>query len=187
MRSFDVFFDLRPYKQLSKQWWGWRFETPSCPLWHHCNETRTSLSYTLNIMSAEVLVTQGARTSAARYWPNSQIPQYTCSISHNAPFRTEMCTFLFWMVHCGIWNRCIVGFVRLVSCPEICQSQKGFCYIWQHVMQTYVCGQKYLVWVLIYRRKCHEGKRENFIAYACDFDSLNWLLTDWVLWCHILT
>ena len=32
-------------------------------------------------------------------WPNSQIPQCTCSISHNAPFRTEMCTFLFWMVY----------------------------------------------------------------------------------------
>ena len=21
----------------SKQWWGWWFETPSCPLWRHCN------------------------------------------------------------------------------------------------------------------------------------------------------
>ena len=40
-------------------------------------------------------------------WPNSQIPEGTCSISHNASFRTEMCTFLFWMEHCGIWNRCI--------------------------------------------------------------------------------
>ena len=38
--------------------------------------------------------------------PISQIPQCTCSLSHNAPLRTEMCTFLFWMVHCGIWNRC---------------------------------------------------------------------------------
>ena len=47
-------------------------------------------------------------------WPNSQIPQCTCSISHIAPFRTEMCTFLFWMMQYGIWNRCIVGFVRLV-------------------------------------------------------------------------
>ena len=27
-RSFDVFFDLRPNKRLSKQWWGWSFETP---------------------------------------------------------------------------------------------------------------------------------------------------------------
>ena len=25
-----------------------------------------------------------------------------------------MCTFLFWMGHCGIWNRCILGFVKLV-------------------------------------------------------------------------
>ena len=23
--------------RLSKQWWGWWFETPSCPLWRHCN------------------------------------------------------------------------------------------------------------------------------------------------------
>ena len=28
-RSFDVFFDLRLNKRLSKQWWSWRFETPS--------------------------------------------------------------------------------------------------------------------------------------------------------------
>ena len=34
-RSFDVFFDLRPNKRLSKQWWGWWFETPSRPLWRH--------------------------------------------------------------------------------------------------------------------------------------------------------
>ena len=47
-------------------------------------------------------------------WPNSQISECTCSISHNAPFRTEMCKFLFWMEHCGIWNRCVLGFVKLV-------------------------------------------------------------------------
>ena len=37
-RSFDVYFDLRPNKRLSKQWWGWWFETQSCSLWRHCNE-----------------------------------------------------------------------------------------------------------------------------------------------------
>ena len=35
--SFDVFFDLHPNKRLSKQWWGWWFETPSFPLWRHRN------------------------------------------------------------------------------------------------------------------------------------------------------
>ena len=49
-------------------------------------------------------------------WPNSQIPECICSIPHNAPFRTEMYTFLFWMEYCGIWNRCILGFVKLAYC-----------------------------------------------------------------------
>ena len=36
-RSFDVFFDLCLNKRLSKQSWGWWFETQSCPLWRHRN------------------------------------------------------------------------------------------------------------------------------------------------------
>ena len=32
------FFDLRLNKRLSKQSWGWWFETLSCPLWRHRNE-----------------------------------------------------------------------------------------------------------------------------------------------------
>ena len=56
-------------------------------------------------------------------WSNSQIPECTCSISHNAPFRT----FLFIMEHCGIWNRCILRFVKLVYWPgfkgqEACEA-----------------------------------------------------------------
>ena len=31
------FFDLLLNKRLSKQSWGWWFETPSCPLWRHCD------------------------------------------------------------------------------------------------------------------------------------------------------
>ena len=37
MRNVGVLFDLCPNKGLSKQSWGWWFETPSCPLWRHCN------------------------------------------------------------------------------------------------------------------------------------------------------
>ena len=36
-RSFDVFFDLRLNKRLSKQSWVWWFETLSRPLWRPCN------------------------------------------------------------------------------------------------------------------------------------------------------
>ena len=36
-RSFDVFFNLCLDKRLSKQSWGWWFETPSRSLSRHCN------------------------------------------------------------------------------------------------------------------------------------------------------
>ena len=36
-RSFDVFFDPRLNQRLSKQSWGWRFETLPRSLWRHCN------------------------------------------------------------------------------------------------------------------------------------------------------
>ena len=36
-RSFDVFFDPRLKKRLSKQSWGWWFEMLSRSLWRHCD------------------------------------------------------------------------------------------------------------------------------------------------------
>ena len=44
-RSFDVIFDLRLNKRLSKQPWGWWFETPSRSLWRHCNGQKQNQSY----------------------------------------------------------------------------------------------------------------------------------------------
>ena len=46
-RSFDVCFDLRLIKQLSKQPWGWWFETPSWSVWRQrngCNFSCLSLT-----------------------------------------------------------------------------------------------------------------------------------------------
>ena len=37
------FFDLRVKKQLSKQWWGWWFETLSRPLWRHRNDNEEAV------------------------------------------------------------------------------------------------------------------------------------------------
>ena len=50
--------------------------------------------------------------------PISQIPECTFSVSHDASFGTNMCKFLFWMQHIGIWNRGIPGFVKLVYCTH---------------------------------------------------------------------
>ena len=43
-RRFDVFFVLRVNKRLRKQSWDWWFETPSHPLWRHCNVYTVSLN-----------------------------------------------------------------------------------------------------------------------------------------------
>ena len=45
-RSFDVFFDLRSNKRLTKQSWGWWFETPSPSLyaWCYCTQNMTCRS-----------------------------------------------------------------------------------------------------------------------------------------------
>ena len=37
-QSFDVFLDMRLNKRSSTQSWGWWLETPSCPVWRHCND-----------------------------------------------------------------------------------------------------------------------------------------------------
>ena len=41
--SFDVFFGMN--KRLSKQSWGWWFETPSRSLWRHCNDNPSLYSH----------------------------------------------------------------------------------------------------------------------------------------------
>ena len=46
-RSFDVFFDLHLNKRLNKQSRRRWFETPSRPLWLHCNEKRPQYVYVL--------------------------------------------------------------------------------------------------------------------------------------------
>ena len=39
-RSFNVFFDLRLNKRLTKQSWGWWFEKLPGPLWRHSNNDK---------------------------------------------------------------------------------------------------------------------------------------------------
>ena len=43
-RGALMFLDLRLNKRLSKQWWGWWFETQLRPLWRHWNDRYTGKS-----------------------------------------------------------------------------------------------------------------------------------------------
>ena len=54
-RSFDAFFDLRMNKQLSKQPWGWWFETASRSLWRHCNDYwQVKMTFYVSCLSARI-------------------------------------------------------------------------------------------------------------------------------------
>ena len=58
-QSFDVFFDMRLNIRLSKQSWGWWFETLSRPFWRHRNDT---VAHCVDMASAAMVFTiQGDR------------------------------------------------------------------------------------------------------------------------------
>ena len=64
-RSFDVFFDLRLNKRLSKQPMGWWFGTPSYSLWRHCygKEFRVyPVWYSTHSFTAPLHLTQGVKS-----------------------------------------------------------------------------------------------------------------------------
>ena len=48
-RSFGVSFDLRLNKRLSKQSWGWWFETPTGLLWRHRNDNELRSAVVIQI------------------------------------------------------------------------------------------------------------------------------------------
>ena len=73
-RSFDVFFNLRLNKWLSKQWWGWWFETLSCPLWRHCSECGLPHLKSREVSFARTIVSQ----TPSRFEILHRAQQYQC-------------------------------------------------------------------------------------------------------------
>ena len=86
-RSFDVFFDLRLNKRLSKQSQGWWFETPSCLSWRHCN--------VLGLYRLEIDPTYCHDLSAAVHF----------DLFHDIN-PVLLCFVLLWLYHVSIVNSC---------------------------------------------------------------------------------
>ena len=109
--GFDVFFDLRLNKRLSKQSWGWWFETLSCPLWRHCNAIiPTSHAYSLKWLSRHpcygwymyyAMIITFLWGRRFKFLPSHSL--------RDDESRFKICV----LVGCGILERCIVGFVNL--------------------------------------------------------------------------
>ena len=89
-RRFDVFFDLRLNKRLSKQSWGWWFETPWCSLWRHGNVESIDWSVVWSNLwrhDGEEICLQSLLLSIVRYSIHlSQVWEYMASeiLSHLA-------------------------------------------------------------------------------------------------------
>ena len=71
-RSFDVYFDLRPNKRLSKQSWGWWFETQSRPLWRHRNEWLCKDYMPLRLSSLYVCYSRVYVCSCGPWWTSNK-------------------------------------------------------------------------------------------------------------------
>ena len=74
-RSFDVFVGLRLNKRLSKQLWGWWFETPSWSLWRQCNEHTMSCKCMHGTTTREDIRNRHCMTC-----PHGELNGWLCSI-----------------------------------------------------------------------------------------------------------
>ena len=145
-RSFDVFFDLHLNKQLSKQSWGWWFETPLCSLWRQCNESHRADSRLVPCKWEMAL-----QSNAVSHWLGWQTQYqpwvfsfYGCTYQHQGP----VSPFLWaqWCVHLsmnlaptgsnngGLPIMCYV----ILQCTEAWTQWLGFCrqYIQLHFLEN---------------------------------------------------
>ena len=86
-RIFDVFFDLGLNKRLSKQSWGWWFETLSRPLWRHRDELR-EMSKGIKVWKPCILV----------------IPRWSIEVNMDTQ-RSRICPRIYNYIH--LYVQCI--------------------------------------------------------------------------------
>ena len=95
----------------------WRLAAPAeCWKWHLAGETGHLRSFSPARCRLQPVRQAPPRGGGDSYWQPAMPPGDGGATSRGAPFRAEMGTFLFWAVHWGMSDGCIVGFARLVYC-----------------------------------------------------------------------
>ena len=85
-RSFDVYFDLRLNKRLSKQSWGWWFETLLCSLWRHRNENVVDYIFITGSYHCYIFITgctwrcQNDNFECSQWWKCCQNDEISVSV-----------------------------------------------------------------------------------------------------------
>ena len=106
-RSFDVFFDPRLNKRLSKQPWGWWLETPPWSLWRQCNE-----SWTFSMRSTQHLL-KFMFTRRGTCWTNCRLIILFCGGFH---ILNRISQTLFLCIHLKIGHHCFTWCLHATSC-----------------------------------------------------------------------
>ena len=100
-----------PNKQLSKQLWGWWFETPSHPLWRHCNAYRYFHSPPppprQNHMNRPVVMFDTSM--------QVMIVNWSCFNDH----RMSVCVILLWTGDVMWWHRSGSTLVQVMACCQM--------------------------------------------------------------------
>ena len=115
-RSFDVFFDLRPNKRLSKQWRGWWFETQSRSLWRHRND-KTSW-WSVNIGSGNEWLGAIRQQGITQANIDSDICHHMASLNHSELYKNYSLIELF--PDESVYNKsnnyryCVLYFVEII-------------------------------------------------------------------------
>ena len=132
-RSFDVFFDMRLNKWLSKQWWCWWFETPSRPLWRKMAQYRISLTLESSVQSGPCFNTKRLsyefRRSHCEYNPRgvclvsgkndvSPLVIWNCDCNNNKKIDRQLyiCVFVCALIADSLWLSAIGNSCGICSC-----------------------------------------------------------------------
>ena len=140
-RGFDVFFDLRLNKRLSKQSWGWWFETPSRSLWRHCNVVNEHISSNEKYQQATGLDAWASRVKCpARFVSHlHEICIYLWVVYSLCFFCCLFITVTWWYVWCFEWasgnqeevQACLVTlWLFIKSSYSLCKTTLGLLCSW---------------------------------------------------------
>ena len=156
--NLDVFFHLRLNKWLSKQSWGWWFETSSHPLWRHCDISITfywllfwvfSIEIALGWMSQDLGEGKSAWFQAitCRWWT---INQNNVDAGHRKTWTSVLEFICYWQRLAenhiiNIWLMCVAP--RLIQMQVTWQKEiSGGFTIFQSILS---CRRK--TWELIWK------------------------------------
>ena len=133
-RSFDIFFDLRLNKRLSKQSRGWWFETPSRPIRHQCNVPTCKSSYENDHRWFRVFFYH------ARLWTNADVSNQEIILHLSSP------------ISCSFWLRSVTSIIKLNNNPltnYVCDMKVHICMIGMIIYHNTTDGSRAKLWISV--------------------------------------